>query len=155
MFDSRTVANILKIPLANNQNVDKVIWVQSKKGDYTVKSAYNTLMFHAEPQSGPLSSEEWKLLWKLNVQERLKLFLWKAVWQIIPTRTRLARVIAIPEEHRLCPLCSTNPETTELSWAVPSRGSSGGNHHGRWTPWCLPSSHSLTGCGSLLIHRWG
>jgi hypothetical protein len=63
------VANILKFYLANNQNDDKVIWVKSENGDYTVKSAYNTLMSNAETHYGPLSSEEWKFLWKLNVQE--------------------------------------------------------------------------------------
>jgi hypothetical protein len=66
---TRIVANILKFYLANNQNDDKVIWVKSENGDYTVKSAYNTLMSNAETHYGPLSSEEWKFLWKLNVQE--------------------------------------------------------------------------------------
>ena len=45
----------------------------------------------------------WKSIWKLNLNDRLKLFLWKIAWNILPTMERLGQLFPISDTH--CPLC--------------------------------------------------
>jgi hypothetical protein len=45
----------------------------------------------------------WKSIWKLNLNDRLRLFLWKIAWNILPTKERLGHLFPISDTH--CPLC--------------------------------------------------
>ena len=44
-------------------------------------------------------------MWKLNLNARLKLFLWKIAWDIVPSRARLNCAFPISPSNSLCPLC--------------------------------------------------
>ena len=44
---------------------------------------------HRFENSEPLSNSEWKSLWRMKIHERLKLLLWKLVWNSFPTRENL------------------------------------------------------------------
>ena len=61
----------------------------------------------------PLAVANWKLLWKHNLNDRLKLFLWKIAWDIVPPKSRLNSVFPIPQADLVCPLC--NMEEDSLS----------------------------------------
>lgn len=75
-----------------------------------IKSAYvaltnthnSTIMHH--------NADTWKKLWKLKMQDKLKLFLWKVMHNILPARSFLKRVIPIDEDQISCPLCNTREE---------------------------------------------
>jgi hypothetical protein len=47
------------------------------------------------------------LLWKLKLNARLKLFLWKIAWNILPTKEILNLILPITDSEMLCPLCKS------------------------------------------------
>lgn len=56
----------------------------------------------------------WKNIWKLNLSDRLKLFLWNIARNIVPTKTRIASVLHTPNSDDLCPLCKVAPDSLHL-----------------------------------------
>lgn len=72
---------IKNIPLPNNPNKDQVLWHYDKKGDYSVKSGYQIalkLNFPDTPSSSENWGNQWKVIWTLNIPEKIKIFLWRA-----------------------------------------------------------------------------
>jgi hypothetical protein len=53
----------------------------------------------------PSSQPFWKKLWKLNLNDRLRLFLWKIAWNILPTTSRINSILPLPNRQPECPLC--------------------------------------------------
>ncbi|KAB1226989.1 hypothetical protein CJ030_MR1G014989 [Morella rubra] len=60
-----------------------------------------------------MSEQDWKLLWQVKMQDRLKLILWKIAAEALPLRaTIFARMGATDNlDTILCPLCSNQAET--------------------------------------------
>jgi hypothetical protein len=82
------------------------IWTPSTNGSFSSKSAYKLICSQrVSTASSPLSLSHWKLLWKLNLNDTLKLFLWKIAWDIVPSRIRLNQVFPINLASLVCPLC--------------------------------------------------
>ena len=46
----------------------------------------------------------WNYLWKLNLNDRLRLFLWKIAWNILPTKEQQGQILQL-NAISLCPLC--------------------------------------------------
>jgi hypothetical protein len=61
--------------------------------------------------SSPFDLAKWKLLWKLKLNAKLKLFLWKIAWDIIPSKARLKVVYHIPTKKSLYPLCNMEEDS--------------------------------------------
>jgi hypothetical protein len=103
LFDSTSVKEILKISFAS-LSLEKHIWTPSSNGFFSTKSAYNLITSQRVSSAiSPFSSSQWKLLWNLNLNDKLKLFLWKIAWDIVPSRMRLNKVIPIPPSSLVCP----------------------------------------------------
>lgn len=100
-----------KIPIHALAGRDKIIWHYNSNGIYSVKSSYHlALVDGIEGSEGPQegNSKFYKLLWHLNIQIKIKIFIWKAIHSIFPTRFHLAsRGI---KTDTLCPLCTDSPE---------------------------------------------
>jgi hypothetical protein len=111
LFDPSTVQVILKIHLSPAHTQDKIIWAPNKNGEFSVKSAYIQSQMLNLLNTGPLLRKEWKHLWKIKIYERLKLLLWKIVWDILPTKFFLSKMWDIEEKD--CLFCSAQPETTK------------------------------------------
>jgi hypothetical protein len=58
-----------------------------------------------------LESNSWKALWKLKLNARLILFLWKIAWNLFPSKAKLKAIFQIPSLDSLCPLCSTEEDS--------------------------------------------
>jgi ribonuclease HI len=104
LFDSISAKEILKIRISDEIGTN-YLWTPSTTGKFTVSSAYR---FLTEKSSNNASSSAfpqfWQSLWKLNLNDRLRLFLWKIAWNILPTKERLSQIrITIDETE--CPLC--------------------------------------------------
>lgn len=96
---------------------DELWWPYTSNGDFSVKSAYHAIRNEARNQHAcPSSSmgipkELWKLVWNAKVPQKLKLFLWKAIHNILPVQENIYRKrISRTKE---CPLCMKEPETVE------------------------------------------
>ncbi|XP_041011395.1 uncharacterized protein LOC121255185 [Juglans microcarpa x Juglans regia] len=92
---------------------DKLVWRCTKNGIFSVKSAYHLLVFVNDLNKGQASDSTnhevlWKLLWKLRVPNKVKMFLWRSAWDILPTRVNLHKMKII--DSPMCPICLTHPE---------------------------------------------
>jgi hypothetical protein len=105
LFNSTSVREILKTSFSSLSQ-EKHIWTPSSNGSFSSKSAHKLICSQrVSTASSSLSSSHWKLLWKLNLNDRLKLFLWKIAWDIVPSRIRLNQVFPINPASLVCPLC--------------------------------------------------
>jgi hypothetical protein len=113
LFDARTAREIhkIRIPLLSTR---KYLWTHSPSCLFTAKSAYALISkTRTSIASSPLFPSQWKSLWKLNLVDRLKLFLWKIAWDIIPTKSRINKVFPIPPTELACPLCKTGEDSLQ------------------------------------------
>jgi hypothetical protein len=103
LFDSISTCEILKIRISMD-NGTKFIWTLSSSGRFTTSSAYSLITASASNSfSSSVSSLCWKSIWKLNLNDRLRLFLWKIAWNILPTKERLGQLFPVSDTY--CPLC--------------------------------------------------
>lgn len=74
---------------------------------------YLELVKNKFPSVNPLEQQYWKALWRMKVHERLKVLLWRIIWDTLPTRCRLAERIGSRRENDLdCVLCGAEMEST-------------------------------------------
>ena len=94
-FFPRDVEIIQQMPLSLRRPVDRFIWASTKKGVFTVKSAYQLQMAAQHSAEGSSSNSAssssciWRALWSTLVQPKVKVFMWWACSNILPTYTKL------------------------------------------------------------------
>jgi hypothetical protein len=104
LFDEVTIREVLKINFSS-QSKSKYIWTPSANGLFSTKSAHKLISSQRSIQThSPLPVAKWKLFWILNLNDRLKLFLWKIAWDIVPSKSSLNSVFPIPQADLVCPL---------------------------------------------------
>uniref|UniRef100_A0A5B7A5C8 Reverse transcriptase zinc-binding domain-containing protein n=1 Tax=Davidia involucrata TaxID=16924 RepID=A0A5B7A5C8_DAVIN len=122
------VADICKIPLSIHAAPDCVVWHFSKHGVFSVRSAYPVAVDilkkrnsfeESECSNREIMDKLWKTLWSLSIPNKIKIFLWRAIVDILPTGTKLAQR-HIPVDFR-CKLCGDQAETpvhlfTQCAW---------------------------------------
>lgn len=67
-------------------NDDQLYWCGSKLVDFTVSNCYDI-----NTHNSVLDHAIWKSLWKSQMHERLKLFLWRVLSDVIPTKEVLSK----------------------------------------------------------------
>ncbi|KAK6159609.1 hypothetical protein DH2020_006923 [Rehmannia glutinosa] len=99
IFSPEDAQAILSISLSSSTSNDLWCWHFNKNGKHSVRSAYHTYL---ESEFSPLRSASiatssagpnplWKTIWKLKIQPKIKLFLWRNCSSSIPTPDNLAR----------------------------------------------------------------
>ena len=109
-FEAR---EILSIPLSSRQSPDVRFWNESKNGVYSTKSAYRLLAMTASnnnpgPSCSSANRELWTNIWRLNIPNKAKHFLWRASSESLPTKKNLCRRKIITND--ICDLCRDCPE---------------------------------------------
>lgn len=107
LFDPTSAQAILSIPIPFRPSQDKLIWVPNSKGCFIVKLSYQTIRDLSSPQ--PPSENHWKHIWRLNIPERTKMFLWRIVANVLPTRDNLSRRMGI--RKTCCTICKQEEES--------------------------------------------
>jgi hypothetical protein len=106
LFTTSCVKEILKIPISHNLS-SSFLWTPSSNGLFSSSLAYRLI---SSPiisfNLSPLESRSWKDLWKLNLNAKLTLFLWKIAWNILPSKSKLKTIFHIPPSESLCPFCN-------------------------------------------------
>jgi hypothetical protein len=85
---------ILNIPLSPLLPRDRLIWRCTKKGEFSVRSAYHLrldIQTAAKPSSSKKSdnTKVWKVCWNSNIPPAVKTFIWHACHNLLPTRVNL------------------------------------------------------------------
>ena len=82
---------VSKIPLSKKCMSNRLIWSESITGEFKVKSAYyvarRCLGKHEIHKVD--KKKVWRKIWSAKVAPKVKLFVWRVVQKIIPTKTRL------------------------------------------------------------------
>lgn len=86
LFLEDTVANILELRPPNPLLSDAIIWTKDPKGAFSVKGAVLTAQACRCPSRICLAEHDWSSLWRLPLQDRLKLLFWKIASESIPVR---------------------------------------------------------------------
>jgi hypothetical protein len=115
---------ICNLGICPGRQKDKLIWVGTKNGDFSVRSAYHLPKRHGEMEEGSGSTGEsgkslWNSLWRVKVPKVVQHFLWKACNNILPTKEKLHKR-GITDDP-LCPLCKSETETVgHIIWSCES-----------------------------------
>jgi hypothetical protein len=104
-----------QISLSRYHQPDVFCWRGITIGDFTVRSTYHMEKDRIERHKGVVSksyetSNFWKLLWGMKVPNSIKMFLWRACKDILPTKANLQkRGMALDP---LCIFCKIEIEMT-------------------------------------------
>jgi ribonuclease HI len=114
---------INSIPISPLPVEDRIIWRGTTNGNFSVRSAYFLEVEKNEAQRGetsrPVKGILWKECWNMKVPNVVKLFLWKALHNLLPTRVNLAKKGVITDT--LCPICAMDEETVlHVLWSCPA-----------------------------------
>lgn len=140
IFKAKSAEAILNMSLQSTHTESMPRWVLSNKGSFFVKDAYLRDQHHRFVNTGDVSQQEWRLIWKLKVQRRLKLLFWKVVAKALPVGNNSSLAF------KLCPLCNCAGETLKHLFLECSVSS------GLWRigPWPLDTEAFR----DLPIHAW-
>ncbi|XP_062017671.1 uncharacterized protein LOC133734024 [Rosa rugosa] len=108
LFIPGEVELIASIPLSTRLVEDRLVWHYDKKGIYNVRSGY---FVWRESKKAPVTATTSSAVIGAHVPAKTKVFLWKLLRGILPTRTALAdRRVHLPDNR--CVFCSNNFETS-------------------------------------------
>ncbi|KAH9759717.1 putative reverse transcriptase/RNA-dependent DNA polymerase [Citrus sinensis] len=110
-FSEEDAARIKRIILPRSPQLDQLIWHFDKHGNYSVKSGYQLSLRLKSPDlasSSDLSKTHWKIIWSMEIPEKIKIFMWRAAQNMLPTAYNLWKRKAIKEP--MCGRCSKEKE---------------------------------------------
>lgn len=107
-FSTEVVNEILKIQISPLASPKTLFWNPSKSGNFSSKSAYIVDQSNRfSPNTHP-TGFNWKKLWNSKLHNRHKLFLWRIINNIFPTKARLHYIFHSNDLY--CPLCNNDVE---------------------------------------------
>jgi len=110
LFDQAYVSEILKIRIWSAN--DSLLWTPSSTGVFSTQLADRFFTSQRTPVVSTLHQSSWKLLWKFKLNHRLRIFLWKMVWNILPTKERFSSAICSQSiSDSTCSLCSFSTDS--------------------------------------------
>ncbi|KAF7825156.1 putative RNA-directed DNA polymerase [Senna tora] len=173
-FDEETCIRIQSIPPDPEQGEDRWVWEYDRKGVYSVKTGYRSMMIEVWSQldlgldiDGDATTRLWKKLWKLPIISRYKVFLWRACLGIIPTVESLERRGMIISED--CCMCNNAPEDVfhalvdclnlQILWVMASFDYSSRVYHANILEWLVVeavewSEEKLATLAVAMYHAW-
>ncbi|XP_019163512.1 PREDICTED: uncharacterized protein LOC109159858 [Ipomoea nil] len=107
LFQPEDVGRIMRIPVSLDYN-DTWYWHGDPKGMYSVKSGYRRIVGDYESQGGEFMN--WLSLWRLKIPPKWRMFLWRAICDILPTTTNL--LIRRVDVSPYCAMCGISQENT-------------------------------------------
>lgn len=84
------VETICSIRISSRQENDFIAWHPDKHGIFSVRSAYSLALDFSRTEVSSSSSsiamsKVWKLVWKCDVPQKVKIFVWRAGSNCLPT----------------------------------------------------------------------
>ncbi|CAN1811474.1 hypothetical protein LINPERHAP1_LOCUS26233 [Linum perenne] len=116
-FSDESVRMIQEIPLPWRPQADQRVWHFSSSGVYSVSSGYE-LGMQSRPDLfsanlSPMEPSTWISIWSLQMQPKLRFFLWKILHRILPTLHGIMVRVRSETIDPLCEICYDAPETVE------------------------------------------
>jgi len=107
-FSAKEADVISKIPICPSFPLDCLVWQGTKNGSFSVHSAYHLGKVLQQRTLGECSSlanysDIWKVIWSLRVPNLVKVFMWRACHNLLPTNLYLFKQKVV--DSNLCPCC--------------------------------------------------
>ncbi|KAH9689005.1 reverse transcriptase domain-containing protein [Citrus sinensis] len=93
-FPEEVAQRILRTPLPRTPQEDRMIWHFDKYGCYSVRSGHQVavrMKFPDNPECSDSSKTQWKVIWSNEIPEKIKIFMWRAAQNLLPTANNLWR----------------------------------------------------------------
>lgn len=108
VFNEEEANMICSLGVSPCRGKDFLAWEHTKNGVFTVRSAYHLAIERFGKEEGSCSNTHqtqalWKQIWGLKGSRVVKLFLWKACNDILPTREKLFKKKIVSDP--LCAIC--------------------------------------------------
>ncbi|KAL0429071.1 UNVERIFIED_CONTAM: LINE-1 retrotransposable element O protein [Sesamum radiatum] len=104
---------IQQIPLSSFSEPDLLIWYYSNNGIFSVRSAYHLALSDMSPAGTSFERLDlkklWKNIWQCKVPNKVKIFSWRAIRNILPTGGNIKKKLRFSEIG--CPFCDSEEET--------------------------------------------
>jgi hypothetical protein len=123
IFSPEEAEVIRNIPLSPLYPLDRLTWKGTKDGVFSVRSAYHLGVELQATSRGQCSqmgpgNNIWNFLWSLHVSNPVKVFIWRACNNLLPTKMNLMHKRVI--EEAICPICGREEEdTVHVLWNCP------------------------------------
>jgi len=124
VFTEEEAKFIANIPLSPLLPEDRLIWCGTASGNFTVRSAYHLGKEEQERRAsqcskGNTGQDVWKTLWAMELPNVVKMFVWRACQNILPTRMNLFKRKIIEEAK--CPCYEVEDEILiHALWTCPT-----------------------------------
>lgn len=83
---------ILNVPICTTGEDDVRVWVASKDGSFRVRDMYALALSNSSSGECSTGSDPiWKKFWSLRIHPKAKVFLWRALWDILPHGSNLRK----------------------------------------------------------------
>ena len=115
LFIAHEAELIKSIPLSATLLANKIVWVETINGNFTVKNAYILVarLFKSTncgtTSDGSSLRKFWKKLWSLPIPHKVCHFYWHACHDTLQTKVKLRRCNVIDED--MCVCCKEKAET--------------------------------------------
>lgn len=124
IFNEEEANIICGLSIILSTQADQMIWGAAKNEKFTVRRAYHVAMdvgvryFGASSTDGPTNSL-WKRTWRIRGPRVVRMFMWQACSNILPTNENLLKRKVLP--NPLCPICRREAETVgHALWSCPA-----------------------------------
>ncbi|KAL2939333.1 hypothetical protein RDABS01_000165 [Bienertia sinuspersici] len=84
------IERIRNVPISARFPEDVMYWKGSNDGVFRVREAYRWAIMEDQAACSNGSDPIWAKIWKLKVPPKVRLFIWKACWDILPHNCNLA-----------------------------------------------------------------
>ena len=108
---------IKRIPLSCRHILNRIFWLHTNKGECYVKTGYQVArQLKKDEDKRCMSSQSgvqslaWTKLWNLHIPNKIKVFGWHVLHNILPIRENLVQKHVIDDDT--CGLCTRTKETT-------------------------------------------
>jgi hypothetical protein len=124
IFHKEEAEEICRLAVCPIRNKDRMAWAGNANGEYSVKSGYHLAKERFANEECCCSNQQaitakWKTIWGIRGRRVVKIFLWKACRNILPTKEHLFRKHVTTDP--LCPICKLFPETIDhILWGCSS-----------------------------------
>lgn len=94
LFDAQLKEHILRTSIIKWEQ-DKLIWMPSSLGHFTVSSTYSCILKNKEGNATQDKRGIWDAIWKANIHNRHQILLWKMTSKALLTLDRLIQILHI------------------------------------------------------------
>jgi len=118
LFDPDIATEIIAIPLSSQDTKDRMVWTNSRTGEYTMKTVYNKIREETTRPNSAVASSSYQAprspgakIWQSHTMPKIKFFSIGCMSKCHSYQKKFIRTQIVPDP--LCSICEQSLETVE------------------------------------------